>query len=178
MNKKGEGMSTQKIVTLVIVIIVLIAIVFFLNKANLTQWVKNLPGYSSGEDKDVDVTETSDVARALSCTIKVGRTKSDTAAFGRSKNSISIYNNGVLQLMEDIYWYVGLQTIEDIKPMPDVVLGSVTPAGGNYKISLNSLGKSYPLVSNLDGAYFISGTGEICQMGTAQTQQSATATGN
>ncbi len=164
--KKGEGMTMQKILVLVVVILVLIAVIYFLNRGNLTQWVKNLPGYSSGEDKDVDVTQTSDTARAISCTEKIGRTRSATGFWTRSRNSISIFDdNLVLQPQKDIYWYVGLKTIEDTNGN-DKVLGTVTQVGGNYKVSLNSLGMSYPQVSKLNDAYLIAGTNEICKMGT------------
>lgn len=58
-SKKGESLSTNKIITIVLVLVVLAAVLLYVFRVKVNEWVQNLPGYGSQEDKELDYTQLS-----------------------------------------------------------------------------------------------------------------------
>ena len=56
-NKKGEGLATNKLIIIIICMVVLAAVLIFMFKGSINNWIQNLPGYGSQEDKELNVTE-------------------------------------------------------------------------------------------------------------------------
>jgi hypothetical protein len=51
MDRKGQDFSTSKIITIILVLLVIVLVLFFLYRAQIISYIRNLPSYSS-ENKD------------------------------------------------------------------------------------------------------------------------------
>ena len=73
-TKRGQ-MATNKVIIVIIAVIVLMAVLVFVFKSNLNQWVNNLPGYTPPEDKVVDLTQQPGDKTGVSqfCNVDVGK---------------------------------------------------------------------------------------------------------
>ena len=56
-SKKGESLSTNKIITIVLVLVVLAAVLLYVFRVKVNEWVQNLPGYGSQEDEELDYSQ-------------------------------------------------------------------------------------------------------------------------
>jgi hypothetical protein len=56
-NKKAEGMSTEKIITIILVLVVIVTVLMFLFRSQISAYINNLPGYQyNAKDKEITVT--------------------------------------------------------------------------------------------------------------------------
>jgi hypothetical protein len=56
-NKKAEGMSTEKIITIILVLVVIVTVLMFLFRSQISAYINNLPGYQyTAKDKVINAT--------------------------------------------------------------------------------------------------------------------------
>lgn len=72
-NKKAdEKLAVNKLIIIILAILVLLAILMFIFKVPILEWLRNLPDYTYGEDKEINYTKLSpDKLLMLGCTEKV-----------------------------------------------------------------------------------------------------------
>lgn len=102
-NKKAsQEMTIQKIITIILILLVLIAAIMILIKPGVLEWIKNLPSYSTPEDKTIDVSNLSpEQVALLGCDylIKLGDIDSSRiqklGGYEVRKIIVVVYNKGV-----------------------------------------------------------------------------------
>jgi hypothetical protein len=99
-KKAQESLTSNKLITIILIILVILSLSIVLFRGQFIQWLKELPGYSAPEDKEVDLSGlSSDELANYGCVNK-------TAGIGTKDTSIApwldlrdfyIYKNGVME---------------------------------------------------------------------------------
>lgn len=119
-NKKGEEVAINKIIVIIMVVIVILAVLTFLFKANLLNYIKNLPDYQS-PDEDKEIIPSNDTsANSKSCSVEgtIGKVGNFEEITGRNGQFIYIkglktnllWGDSVVEIYEDdlIHFNVGI----------------------------------------------------------------------
>lgn len=75
-SKKGENVAIPKLVTVIIVILVIAVLILFLTKADILNYLRNLPSYKYNEtDKTIDEISSDTAIKSTDCPVKIGELK-------------------------------------------------------------------------------------------------------
>jgi hypothetical protein len=104
-NKKGAELATNKIIVIVLCLIVLAAVLLYVFRARVNEWIQNLPAYGSQEDKEITVTGEGQVGTST-CEF-VGRVIDKGADFPiiGAKYAIIYIRKGTVDIKTELLWY-------------------------------------------------------------------------
>lgn len=103
MNKKAdEKLVMNKLIVIILCILVLLAILMFIFKVNILEWIRNLPDYTYEGDKEIDYTKLSpDVLLQLGCTEKIALIgDKDVKIFGDRREFFMFIEDNKLRKIE------------------------------------------------------------------------------
>ena len=171
-NKRGSELVSNKLIIIILAILVIAVILFFIFKANILEWMRNLPEWQYEGDKDVEVSGEDRNASESDCPIKVARAPEGKEIFFCGDKACSesnlinsrLYIYGESERKAEIYvllnGYFGIdrlisdEKIGDIENKKITILPEILEGkGAIYEKVKNDL-PNFILLLNLNEAYF------------------------
>ncbi len=152
LNKRGLS-PFEQIGAAIIAILVLTIVLLFLFRENINDYLRQLPIYTSGTDKEISVLQDAKIESKF-CGEIVGNLVDETGTFSYSKARIYINGQGT-----NYFWYIRYNTIEDQQWPFNNVVGQVD---SDFVIHINSEGASDANLMLIDGASFTTNN-KICK---------------
>ena len=162
-NKKGQGITTEKILVVVLVLLVVVLVLWFYFKADVLKYFRNLPGYTYDEEREIDAGDSSEESEKL-CFGKPGEdigkirdAKSEN--FGPDFNQFYVFINGKNTKLY-LAGKFGSKKMGDYKYIKyakgkDVIVANI---GNEGRIEvIREIQEISEYLDKLDGAYILNG---------------------
>lgn len=92
MNKKADNLTINKLIIIILAILVLLALLMFIFKVDILEWLRNLPDYTYEGDKEIDYTKLSPDKLALLNCVKIAEIgKKDIDVPGQDVREMFMY---------------------------------------------------------------------------------------
>lgn len=154
-NKKAEGMSTEKIITIILVLVVIVTVLMFLFRSQISAYINNLPGYQSSE-KDKVITPTAPEKVVSNCKQVGFRAAAEGGVWGLGSRQYLWVRNAQGSITKTKLYIKGDFTNDKIFLDKDWALDQQVGIITDSKISIDSgqtlTGVTYEQLKNLDGA--------------------------
>jgi hypothetical protein len=166
-NKKGEGLATNKLIIIIICVIVLAAVLIFMFRGSINNWIQNLPGYGSQEDKEINVTEDRPGVSRL-CKIRVAELVYDKGkgySYLKFEGYMSkLYLSGKSGKEATIYadqdWEIDDAVGEIKNGLVSIYNEILVQSGARYEEVKNEI-PTNALMKQLNGAYYYESVGNL-----------------
>lgn len=173
-NKKRGTIAINKIVVVILVVLVIAAVLMFLFKADILNYLRSLPGYSvPEEDREIDVANLTDEEMRSLCPVIIGKTKTEvsvgflkddyiyfceelsTVCKTQTRSKLKVTgdkNNGEIEVDR---WFDN--TIGAIKNNKLILSREILEKNGNLYDEVKDDLPDFKYVINLNGSYYIPG---------------------
>jgi len=174
-GKRRAQMSTEKLITIIIVVAVIIVAALFIFGSNINGWLKNLlPGYEyETEDKLIDINTVDATTKNILCPVVIGTLVPDRGYIVLSWLNIYVDGKKTELLWEDTSINYDRNPLKggNIK-IGEILNGAIkidsewidnyAATKGSYWYGMDDL-PSLDILTRLNGAYRAGGTNGICK---------------
>lgn len=174
-KKAQESLTSNKLITMILLILVILGVLMFLMKPQFLDWIKNLPGYEGQPDTNISIVGGDQNVNACVLTALIGeKDLSHWYELGMDRRSLSIYriNQTRPEVIQIVVEIKSKETVQLLKTASSGILigqiakGKLTITPDlitNYQTSEIKSEVSLPDLKLLDGSVFITAT-KLCKV--------------
>jgi len=164
--KKAQSLVPDKVVIIVLVILVIFAVLMFIFNVDILEYLRNLPDYVYGEDREIKISEISEAQVETLCPVGVGYIESVKKWGGFRSVDFIFLNNEQTNLiwLEDKIELDEWEN-EDVAVVEDGKISVIKEWFSAEKYKKHKKMPSLLDLKSLDGAYKLPEINYICRTG-------------